>query len=171
MSVGDGGEDQRDGADPVVDPPTPSRLSALVDNSAAIISLKDPFGRYQFVNRAFADLLGVDAEAVIGTSDFDHWPDAAPTLRGNDQRVLTGRDAAQFEEVVTLADGPRTWLAQKFPILDPDGVPTAVGSVANRHHRAHSGHRHPRRTRTCALHGHRRLPRRDHHRRARRHHP
>ena len=130
MSVGDGGEDQRDGADPVVDPPAPSRLSALVDNSAAIISLKDPFGRYQFVNRAFADLLGVDAEAVIGTSDFDHWPDAAPTLRGNDQRVLTGRDAAQFEEVVTLADGPRTWLAQKFPILDPDGVPTAVGSVA-----------------------------------------
>ncbi|MCU0310519.1 MAG: PAS domain-containing protein [Acidimicrobiales bacterium] len=112
------------------DRPAPSRLSALVDNSAALISLKDPFGRYQFVNRAFADLLGVEAERLVGTNDFDHWPDAAPTLRGNDQRVLTAREAAQFEEVVDLADGPRTWLAQKFPVLDPDGVPTAVGSVA-----------------------------------------
>nr|WP_249420095.1 PAS domain-containing protein [Rhabdothermincola salaria] len=107
-----------------------SRLAAFVDNSAAIISLKDPFGRYQFVNRAFADLVGAPADRVVGTDDFDHWPEAAAAVRGHDQQVLVGRNELQFEEVLPLPDGPHTFLAQKFPLLDDDGVPTAIGTVA-----------------------------------------
>lgn len=106
------------------------RLSALVDNAAAIISLKDPFGRYQFVNQAFADLLGRDPDEIVGTSDFDHWPDAAPGIRSHDQQVVVARTSAQFEEVVTVGGATHTFLTQKFPILDRDGVPTAVGAVA-----------------------------------------
>ena len=107
-----------------------SRLAAFVDNSAAIISLKDPFGRYQFVNRAFADLVGTAADRVVGTDDFDHWPEAATVVRGHDQQVLVGRNELQFEEVLPLPDGLHTFLAQKFPVLDDDGVPTAIGTVA-----------------------------------------
>jgi PAS domain S-box-containing protein len=107
-----------------------SRLSAFLDNSAAIISLKDPFGRYQFVNRAFAGIVSGDAERIVGSDDFDHWPDAAVALRDHDRRVLVAQRAMQFEEVLPLPDGPHTFLAQKFPLLDDEGVPTAVGTVA-----------------------------------------
>ena len=113
-----------------IDALAPALLVPMIEAAAAIVSLKDPFDRYRWVNQAFADLLGLETTAIIGSSDFDHWPDAAPALRGNDQRVLTRRRGAQFEEIVHLADGPRTLLAQKFPVLDAEGVPTAIASVA-----------------------------------------
>ncbi|HEY6533872.1 MAG TPA: PAS domain S-box protein [Acidimicrobiales bacterium] len=107
-----------------------SRLSAFLDNSSALVSLKDPFGRYQFANRAFTDLIGVGDAGVRGTDDFDHFPDAAPTLRARDQRVLVSRQPLQFEEVIDLPDGPHTFLSVKFPLLDEEGVPVAVGSIS-----------------------------------------
>jgi PAS domain S-box-containing protein len=106
-----------------------SRLSAFLDNSTALISLKDPFGRYQFANRALGEVLGVEGR-VAGTDDFDHWPDAAPMLRARDQQVLVSREPMQFEEVIELADGRHTFLSVKFPLLDDDGMPVAVGSIS-----------------------------------------
>ena len=107
-----------------------SRLSAFLDNSSALVSLKDPFGRYQFANRAFTELFGVADAGVAGTDDFDHFPDLAPMLRARDQRVLVSRQPLQFEEVIDLPDGPHTFLSVKFPLLDVDGVPVAVGSIS-----------------------------------------
>ena len=107
-----------------------SRLSAFLDNSSALISLKDPFGRYQFANQALAELLGAADGRVTGTDDFDHWPDAAPMLRARDQQILVTREPMQFEEVIELADGPHTFLSVKFPLLDANGVPVVVGSIS-----------------------------------------
>jgi PAS domain S-box-containing protein len=107
-----------------------SRLSAFLDNSSALISLKDPFGRYQFANQALTELFGVPGARVVGSDDFDHWPAAAPMLRARDQQILVTREPMQFEEVIELADGPHTFLSVKFPLLDDDGVPVAVGSIS-----------------------------------------
>ena len=107
-----------------------SKLSAFLDNSNALISLKDPFGRYQFANRALAELFGATGGRIVGTDDFDHWPDAAPMLRARDQQILVTREPMQFEEIIDLDDGPHTFLSVKFPLLDPDGVPVAVGSIS-----------------------------------------
>jgi PAS domain S-box-containing protein len=107
-----------------------SRLSAFLDNSNALISLKDPFGRYQFANRALAELFGASGGHIVGTDDFDHWPDAAPMLRARDQQILVTREPIQFEEVIDLADGPHTFLSVKFPLLDAEGLPVAVGSIS-----------------------------------------
>jgi PAS domain S-box-containing protein len=107
-----------------------SRLGAFLDNSSALMSLKDPFGRYRFVNQSFARAVGAGVDDVLGTSDHDHWPSVAIDLRGHDQQVLLRRRSARFEEVLPLPDGPHTFLTVRFPILDPDGVPTGVGAVA-----------------------------------------
>ena len=107
-----------------------SRLRAFLDNSTALISLKDPFGRYQFANKALAELLGARDGEVRGTDDFDHWPEAAPAVRARDQQILVTRSPMQFEEQIDLPDGPRTFLSVKFPLLDDDGVPVALGSIS-----------------------------------------
>ncbi len=107
-----------------------SRLTAFLDNSSALISLKDPFGRYQFANRALVELFDTSDRSIPGTTDFDHWPDAAPLLRARDQRVLVTREPLQFEEVIELDDGPHTFFSVKFPLLDADGMPVAVGSIS-----------------------------------------
>jgi PAS domain S-box-containing protein len=67
---------------------------------------------------------------VVGSDDFDHWPAAAPMLRARDQQILVTREPMQFEEIIELADGPHTFLSVKFPLLDDDGVPVAVGSIS-----------------------------------------
>ena len=107
-----------------------SLLDAFLDHSSALISLKDPFGRYQFANRAFTHLLGDPEGEVAGTDDFDHWPDAAPQRRALDQQVLVSRHPVQFEEVIDLPDGRHTFLTVKFPLLGDDEVPVAVGSIS-----------------------------------------
>ena len=107
-----------------------SRLRAFLDNSTALISLKDPFGRYQFANRALAELLGAPDGQVHGTDDFDHWPESAPAVRARDQQILLSREPMQFEEQIDLPDGPHTFLSVKFPLLDDDGVPVALGSIS-----------------------------------------
>jgi len=107
-----------------------SRLTAFLDNSNALISLKDPFGRYQFANRPLVELFDTSDRRIAGTTDFDHWPDAAPLLRARDQQVLVTREPVQFEEVIDLADGPHTFFSVKFPLLDGDGMPVAVGSIS-----------------------------------------
>ena len=107
-----------------------SRLAAFLDNSSALMSFKDPFGKYRFVNRSFADAVGTSVDSVLGTSDHDHWPTVAASLRGHDQQVLVRRQAARFEEVLPLPDGPHTFLTVRFPVLDPDAMPTGVGAVA-----------------------------------------
>ena len=136
-----------------------SRLSAFLDNSNALISLKDPFGRYQFANRALAELFGAAGGRIVGTDDFDHWPDAAPMLRARDQQILVTREPMQFEEVIELADGPHTFLSVKFPLLDPDGVPVAVGSISTDITEVKEAVGQRRRPRACAVHRHRRVAR------------
>ena len=89
-----------------------------------LISLKDPFGRYQFANRALAELFGATGGRIVGTDDFDHWPDAAPMLRARDQQILVTREPMQFEEIIELDDGPHTFLSVKFPLLDPPAMST-----------------------------------------------
>ena len=107
-----------------------NRLDAFLDNSTALISIKDPFGKYQFVNAALAEVLGVSRDAVLGRADAEFWPAAAPRLRADDQQVLVRGEPIEVEEVLELADGPHTFLTTKFPLLGESEVPVAIAAIA-----------------------------------------
>ena len=107
------------------------QLQAILDNSPAVIYLKDPWGCYILVNSRFEDLFHVRKDLVVGKSDLDIFPkDTADALRENDLDVLRAGTAIEWEEVIPHDDGPHTYLSIKFPLLDSTGSPYATCGIS-----------------------------------------
>jgi PAS domain S-box-containing protein len=110
---------------------TETRFQQILDHTPVIAYAKDRAGRLVFANREFERRAGIPRERILGRTDRDLFPAAvAASLQANDQRVLEGRSALEFEEVVRFGDEDRTYLSIKFPILDKRGEPTAVGGIS-----------------------------------------
>jgi len=107
------------------------RFHAMMDNSTAVISVKDIDGRYTFVNRAFEDVFNVAGEHIGGKNDHEVFPRAmADVLRANDRLVIKKKAPVEFEEEALQAGGRHTYLSVRFPLLDADGEPYAVCAMS-----------------------------------------
>jgi PAS domain S-box-containing protein len=107
------------------------QLQAILDNSTAVISLKDSEGRYVLVNRKFEQLFRMKQDDVHGKSDHDLFPRyMADAFRANDRRVLKECCALEFEETAPGDSGPHTYLSVKFPLVDDGGDPYCVCAIA-----------------------------------------
>jgi PAS domain S-box-containing protein len=107
------------------------QLQAILDNSTAVVALKDKDGRYLLVNRKFEELFRLKDEQVRGKTDHDVFPRyMADAFRANDRRVLKERCALEFEEVAPGEGEPHTYLSVKFPLLDDSGEPYCVCVIA-----------------------------------------
>jgi PAS domain S-box-containing protein len=106
-------------------------LHALVDNSPAVIYIKDLQGRYLLANRRYSELFHISNEAVIGKTDHDIFSkEAADAFRAMDQRVAAAATALTEEEVAPLDDGPHTYVSVKCPLWDNTGKPYAVFGIS-----------------------------------------
>jgi two-component system cell cycle sensor histidine kinase/response regulator CckA len=105
-------------------------LQGIVDNSGAVIYVKDTEGRYLLVNRRFEDLFRVSRRDVLGKTDLDlHPPDRAEALRASDARVLESSGPQQWEETIAQDDGVHTYLTVRFS-LQTGGRPFATCGIA-----------------------------------------
>jgi PAS domain S-box-containing protein len=108
-----------------------ARLQAILDNSPAVIYLKDLEGRYALVNVRFEVLFHIKREAVVGRQDSDLFPPAvAEQFRRNDQKVANGLGPIEFEEEVPAEDGMHTFISAKFPLISTSGRPYAVCGIS-----------------------------------------
>ncbi|MBI5643766.1 MAG: response regulator [Deltaproteobacteria bacterium] len=106
-------------------------ISSIIDNSTAIISVKDAGARYQLVNRKFEEIYRLDIEKLKGKTDHDIFPkNTADTLRSDDLKVLASKAPIALERVIELDDGPHTYLITKFPLYDPSGEILSVCSMS-----------------------------------------
>jgi PAS domain S-box-containing protein len=109
---------------------TVGRLEDIMDNSAALIYVKDTSGRYTLVNHHFERRFGLRREDVIGRTDREVFPlHAAEVYEAHDRQVLQTGRALEVEEPATgIEDG--SWLSVKFTLLDPEGRPYALGGIS-----------------------------------------
>jgi PAS domain S-box-containing protein len=108
-----------------------AQLDAILDNSTAVIYLKDRKGRYMLVNRRFEELFHVQRDTVIGKTDHDVFPVyLADGFRANDRRVLKERRALETEEIAPHDDGNHTYISVKFPLFDATGEPYGVCGIS-----------------------------------------
>ncbi len=110
-----------------------ARLKAIIDNSPATICLKDAKGRYQLVNKHFAELHGMTADAMLGKTAHELFPKAiADPFRAHDRRVLRTSVAEEREQVVTTPGGLRIFNEIKFPSTGNGEQSTvnAIGLIA-----------------------------------------
>ena len=107
------------------------QLRQIVDNSSAVIYVKDLHGRLQLVNRALEQLFQLPAQELLGRTDRELLPaSVADVLRANDQRVALCGAALEFEEQVQVRGEAHTYLSTKFPLFDAAGQVTAVCGIS-----------------------------------------
>jgi len=129
MKVEDTGRQPRLDPAPLEAKPT---LQQLLDNSTTVrVFAKDLEGRYLFVNRAFEQHVGRPAAEIVGLTPGDIVPaEVAAGLRANDRRVVETGIPLEVEETNVIRGERRTLLANKFPLLGPDGRPYAVCGIS-----------------------------------------
>jgi PAS domain S-box-containing protein len=106
-------------------------LQQIIDNSSAVIFVKDREGRYLLANRQFDELFRMAREDIIGKTDralMD--PEMIEVFRDHDRLALEANRPIEFEEQFKHPEGARTYIALKFPLRDAEGQPFAVGGIS-----------------------------------------
>ncbi len=115
-----------------------ARLRSILDNTPAIISLKDLEGRYVQVNRRWEELYAVTNEQILGHTNLDllemtrssHMsPAIAEQFAKIDQQVIATGAPVEFEDPVPDGEDQLIFSTVKFPITDPNGLVTGVGGI------------------------------------------
>jgi len=101
---------------------TEKLLQAILDNSPALIYIKDMDGRYTLVNRQFEKLLGLTKTEIIGKTAYDLFPkEIADAFRGDDQQVIESSSPLETEKTAVLKDGTHHYVSTEFPLIDSTG--------------------------------------------------
>ncbi len=107
-----------------------TRFRAIMDNSPALMFLKDLEGRYLQINRRFEEVFHIANRDIIGKMDKEIFPPMqAAAFLANDQKVLDAGLAMEFEEEALHDDGFHTSIAMKFPLLNEQGQMSALCGI------------------------------------------
>ncbi len=110
---------------------TNEKLSSIINNSGALISLKTPDGRYDMVNEGFTRHLQLNCDDVVGRTDQELFSqDIALAIAYSDSEVLRQRSSMQFEEVLPTKQGEHFHLCVKFPLLDDNREVYRICSIS-----------------------------------------
>jgi len=106
-------------------------LDDIINNSKALIYVKDLEGHYSLVNQNWCDEVGLSEEDVIGKkADFMFPKESVEQWREVDLQVVNSGVPIHFEEEIELRAGKRYFLSNKFPIRNKRGEIQAVCSIS-----------------------------------------
>jgi len=102
-------------------------LGDVLDEVAVCVYVKDPCGRFLYINRAGAEAIGLTPEAMIGRLQQEVVdPEAGAAWQAQDLDVLSSRAPWDGEEV----HGEITFMTHKVPLFDADGRAAAVIGIS-----------------------------------------
>ena len=94
----------------------------LLNHTTSVIYMKDPEGRYQFINRTYEELFHISVDQIWGRTDHDLFPaETADAFRANDLMALESGAPLEIEETALLDDGEHTYISVKFPLKNAQG--------------------------------------------------
>lgn len=99
-------------------------LNTLIENLPLNVFIKDKDSRKILVNKSECDYLGMEAEDLIGKTDFDLYDeDMAQISRDEDLEVMRTLEPMLGRETINVRKDGRTtnFLTSKIPLLDQDG--------------------------------------------------
>lgn len=106
-------------------------MQDIMDNSPAVIYVKDIEGRFTFINNQFEKLFNLTRKNIVGKTLHDIFPQQiADDLKNNDRDVLKTGQALESEEVVPQKDRMHTYRSVKFPLYDDNENIYAVCGIS-----------------------------------------
>tara|TARA_R110001583_G_scaffold50850_1_gene158684 strand:+ start:3651 stop:5474 length:1824 start_codon:yes stop_codon:yes gene_type:complete len=110
---------------------TKKLLQSIINNTTNPISVKKINGEYLLINKQYESLFKLKTEDIKGKTDHDLFPkEIADKYRSTDLETVKANKEIQVEEVIEQSDGPHTYLAVKFPLLDASNRIYAIGIIA-----------------------------------------
>jgi len=107
------------------------QLQAILDNSPALIYMKDTAGRYIFINRHWTELFNTTNDDIKGKTDLEFFPEkTAYELIKNDNLVISTGKMHETEEHVQIGDMIHSYNSIKFPLKDRDDTVYAVCGIS-----------------------------------------
>jgi PAS domain S-box-containing protein len=107
-------------------------LDATINNSPAVIYVKDLEGRHLLVNKSYEKVIGKSSKEMLGETDEAFFPkEVAEKLRTNDLLALESDAPLEFEEMALHASGKmHTYMSTKFALRNEDGTPYAICGIS-----------------------------------------
>jgi PAS domain S-box-containing protein len=109
-----------------------SRLAEMSDHTPALVYIKDPDGKYLFVNRYYEAVLGKRRSELLGRTDREVLPSAvAETFAASEAQVRQRGGPVECEETLPGGvEGPRAFFSVKFPLRRADGTIVATCGIS-----------------------------------------
>jgi len=105
-------------------------LQALLDNSPALITIKDAEGRYVLENRMHQEVHGLSVSFIGKSVDDLFTPEEARRIREEDRMVLFEGKPLSFRRSFSVKGVVRHFLAAKYPLFNDAGQPYRVCSIS-----------------------------------------
>ncbi len=106
-------------------------MQAVMDNTPAVVYIKDVKGRYRYINKKFETLFHVHTDDIIDKTDYDIFPDEiANMFQKNDKEVIALKQTIVREDTAPHDDGPHTYNSIKYPLLREDGTVYAICGIS-----------------------------------------
>lgn len=106
-------------------------LQAVVDNSTAIIFLKDVNSRYTLVNKAFGQLIGLENKDFIGKTHQEMLGEKHPeNIVGGEEQVLKLGEIQESKQWIDYGEYKRYFLTTKFPLINERGEIYGLGGIS-----------------------------------------
>ncbi len=110
---------------------TNAELAALIDNTPAVVYLKDPDGRYILVNDEFERQMGTPRAEVLGcTPAAVHDEAFAELIEEHDQVARDRGEPVEFTETMVTDGVVRTYLSIRVPLFDDTGELYAMYGIS-----------------------------------------
>ncbi len=107
------------------------RLQSILDNTEAVVYLKDINGRFLLINHQYEKVFQVKKRDIVGMTDYDYFPkEQADAFTANDLEVVSLNSSKQYEEAVQQSNGNHTYISLKFPLVRADGTPYGVCGIS-----------------------------------------
>jgi PAS domain S-box-containing protein len=95
-------------------------LSDIIEHSGAIIFTKDLQGRHVLFNQKWAEVTGLRRLDSLGKTDEELFGASGKQFRLHDMEAVESRRAVEREEILETADGKRSFISVKFPLVGED---------------------------------------------------
>jgi PAS domain S-box-containing protein len=107
------------------------RFREFIDSADDLISIKDPEGRYQVVNKATAAFFSMQPEDCEGKTVHELYPrDIADLVAAHDREVMARGQAITYEETLNYEGRENHMNTIRFPLRDYKGDVTGVCTIS-----------------------------------------
>jgi PAS domain S-box-containing protein len=107
------------------------RMQAIIDNSPALVIVKDLEQRYLLVNHRWEEITGLRGDDALGRTSHDVLGDRSPAQDEIDREVIATGEVRENMATMAALDGEEiTFLVVKFPLRDADGKVYGVCTIS-----------------------------------------